>query len=476
MPSYPLTVARIFTLKENEPVCIPGTRRGDLDKWVVLPAGTALAVAESQRIWHRLSDDGAFVPVEPFTEDVDLVIYADGTVGELPVEVGVFGEGEPDDLCGFPLLTGEEAVRLHPEFADAFAELEPDPEFEEMERTEAELDRQWEAMADVEAREGRLSATYRAQLQSTPFGVQIQDLAEIAELYNDDLLRQAIGQHPDMDAYEWSDDEAKRGAALGLVSRMLVAEAILQPGVRQADLKGPMGISSGPQTERTYPLGKAGFLKRTSEKTQVFLAPGDRVGELGLDASSAAELIAWRDGDPEAWDEIIDRATHRVERNVPESSPWEPDPFIVEHDDGSIPFGPDAPSARAWPRVPDAWADNPHILRWWTPACDEAIREQIQGWRWHYPWKLTDAVVAVVGKEAIDSWAAQDPKCQEYAYYNVLMYFGIARARRVGLERELPMPEERVCRRCGKSFHEDLVPMRQVREGSTDAANNCGKC
>lgn len=143
----------------------------------------------------------------------------------------------------------------------------------------------------------------------------------------------------------------------------------------------------------------------------------------------------------------------------------------------SIPFGPVAPSARAWPRVPDAWADNPHILRWWTPACDEAIIDLIRRWHWHYPWQLPDAVVAVVGKDTIDRWAAEDPKCHQYNYENVLMYFGIAHARRVGLERAMPMPQERICLLCDARFDEDRVPMAQVRRlGSLDIVDYCEGC
>lgn len=151
------------------------------------------------------------------------------------------------------------------------------------------------------------------------------------------------------------------------------------------------------------------------------------------------------------------------------------DPVLREQD--SVSFGPDAPSARAWPRVRDAWADNPHILRWWTLACDEAISDLIRRWHWHYPWQLSDAVAAVVGKDTIDRWAAEDPMCRRYAYYNVLMYFGIARARRVGLERAMPMPQERICLLCDARFDEDQVPMAQVRRlGSLDIVDYCKDC
>lgn len=468
----------------------------DRDRWVVIPAGTALAVAEHQGTWFFHSEEGVHCAAEPFTVEVDLVVYKDGTVGMLPVEVGVFGEGEPDDLSGVPALTCEEATQLHPEFADLFT-AEPDPEFEEQERARAESDRQWEAMAEIERREGRLSAAYRMQLRLTPHAIPVRDMAEIAELYDDDLLRQAINGHPDreidedLEDDEWSveddewakatadrfDEDAKAGAAIGLIARMLVAEAILHPGVRQSDLKGHMGITSGPQSKLTYPLGKAGILHRTVEKTQVFLAPTDRCEELGLDENSAAELVAWRDGNPDLWAEIIQRATEPVQVENPDDGYGEfVDYYADERDDGSIPFGPDAPSARAWRRVPDEWADNPHILRWWTAECDATVAELIGQWRWHYPWKLADAVGAVVGKDTIDRWTTQDPKCQQYAYNNVLMYFGIAHARRVGLERALPMPQTRTCTRCGTGFEEDLVPMRRVRAGNAEVADNCGKC
>lgn len=499
--AYPLTVAKIFTLKDNEPVyierrdadagAIPAGRTevGDRDRWVVIPAGTALAVAEFQRTWHLLSEDGTATPAEPFTVDVDLIVYKDGTIGSLPVEVGIFGEGQADDLSGLRALTRDEATQLHPEFADVFT-VENDPEFEEQKRAEAEWIRQSEALAEVEHQAGRHSVAYRIQLRETPHSVGIGDLAEIAELYDDDQLRQAIERHPDKDgdewddAYEWTDaaaaaldEEVQRGAARGRIARMLVAEAILQPGIRQVDLTERMGISSETQSMFTYPLGKAAVLHRTLEKSRVVLAPTDCSGELGLDEVSAAELVAWRDGNRDDWNEVVQRATEPVQLgNQPDIYEEFRDGYRYVGDDGSIPFGPDAPSARAWPGVPDERADNLHILRWWTPECDEAIAELIERWRWHYPWKLTDAVVAVVGKEVIDRWAAEDPVCHQYVYYNVLMNFGIARARRVGLERALPMPQTRACSRCRATFEEDLAPLRRARAENPQVDHDCGRC
>ena len=483
-------MARIFTIFEDEPVNVTADLMGlppEAERWVILPAGTALAVAAKQKQWRQMSDEGGWVAVPEFEEDLGVVVTADGTVAEFPMDTGMLGDGEPDDISGLPLLTVEEVIRLRPNLAELFEELEPDPEYDEMRRIEAEEDRQYEALQAVEERDGRLSVAYLEQLRRTPFGTSIDELAELAELYDDDSLREAVRQHPYLKYEEELESVAQRGAALGLISRMLVAEAVMQPGVRQADLKGAMGISSGPQTQRTYPLGKAGFLNRTSVKTQVFLAPGERCGELGLDADSAAALIAWRDGNPGKWAEVIRRAT----REAWTSPPRIPD-ILAEYlagdsfsevlgapdiDDGSIPFGSDAPSARAWPRVPDVRADNPHILKWWTTACDEAMTELIRRWRWHYPWKLSEAITVVVGKDTIDRWAAEDPICHQYAYYNVLMYFGIARARRIGLERALPMPQERTCMRCKTLFAEDRVPMRQVqRLASGDTIDHCKDC
>jgi hypothetical protein len=38
----------------------------------------------------------------------------------------------------------------------------------------------------------------------------------------------------------------------------------------------------------------------------------------------------------------------------------------------------------------------------------------------------------------IAAWRAEDPLCEQYAYYNVLTNFAVARARTTGLEDTLP--------------------------------------
>lgn len=336
-PSYPGGMARIFTLKSDEPVRItppgvdrwtippPGTKLEDLDRWVILPAGTALAVTEPGGVRYLipidnirvLSEESDWVVVDHDVEDdVYVIVYTDGTAMDFPAETGTLGDGEPDDLSGLPLLTSEEAAELRPDFAWLFNVTEG-PEPDEIDRVEAEPDKQAEALSAIADRDGRLSVAYVEQLKRTPFGAQVHDLAELAELYDDDSLREAVDQHPDVKNYEWVQAEAKKGAALGLISRMLVAEAIVRPGSRQVDIARAMRINSSTLGTLSYHMAKAGFFDRTKAGARVVLGPGARCAETGLDTEKALRLIADREDRAEVWDEIVFTATHSVPRPEP---------------------------------------------------------------------------------------------------------------------------------------------------------------
>lgn len=116
-----------------------------------------------------------------------------------------------------------------------------------------------------------------------------------------------------------------------------------------------------------------------------------------------------------------------------------------------------------WEAVPARYADNRHILSWWTRRHDDAIRAQMQRMGWYYGWYIHDAVQAVTPAEVLQRWRQDDPLCEQYAFYNIIMYFGIARAQTSGMEREIAPPRFLACAACGLQFNERDHPQHLMK-------------
>jgi hypothetical protein len=162
--------------------------------------------------------------------------------------------------------------------------------------------------------EKRFSAAYLTQIRRQPAKAHLPFLAELAELYDDAELRAAVADHPDWHSSPWVINESRRAPATGAVERMLVAEAMTHPGVRQVDLARSMGIASSALGHLTYFLGKAQILDRQTVGGRVILSPGKRCEEVGLDTDAAQALIATRESDPQSWHTTVRRLTHGQER------------------------------------------------------------------------------------------------------------------------------------------------------------------
>lgn len=130
-----------------------------------------------------------------------------------------------------------------------------------------------------------------------------------------------------------------------------------------------------------------------------------------------------------------------------------------------------------WEPVPEAYADNEHILSWWTASHDAVIRAEIDRMGWHYGWYIFDAVERITPPEIIEQWRRADPLCKQYAYYNVIMYFGIARAQTVGLEQFIAPPREIVCAACAEVFDEEQYDHYLVKwVGGRASIRCCAVC
>jgi hypothetical protein len=122
------------------------------------------------------------------------------------------------------------------------------------------------------------------------------------------------------------------------------------------------------------------------------------------------------------------------------------------------------------------YAKNPHILKWWTPAHDELIEEQIQEWQWEWYWNITDRILATTPVDTIETWKQEDPTCSHRAWYNILMYFALSRAVQLGLISRIRTPEWKTCPLCGQRFIEDSLSPALVRRLGINNLDFCGVC
>jgi hypothetical protein len=122
------------------------------------------------------------------------------------------------------------------------------------------------------------------------------------------------------------------------------------------------------------------------------------------------------------------------------------------------------------------FAKNKHILKWWTLAHDDLIVGQIEEEQWMWYWSITDTIVSNTEKEILDEWQEVDPLCSKYAWYNILMYFAVARANKLGLTNDIRQPQWKKCRLCGEEFIESSLPQPLVRRFGIDRLYYCSPC
>ena len=131
----------------------------------------------------------------------------------------------------------------------------------------------------------------------------------------------------------------------------------------------------------------------------------------------------------------------------------------------------------AVPHVPAEWAANPHVLRWWGAEQDAVLAEQIKTSAWLYHWRLHPAIEAITVPDTYERWREADSLCVQYAHYNLVMYFGVARAQALGLESLIRRPQEKRCVLCKSGFSESQVaPWAVDRLGGVDAIDFCQEC
>lgn len=130
-----------------------------------------------------------------------------------------------------------------------------------------------------------------------------------------------------------------------------------------------------------------------------------------------------------------------------------------------------------FPELPIEYAENRYILRWWQPKHDELLQQLAASLDWYWMWDISTAIQEITTPEALNIWRKEDPLCHRYAWYNVLMYFAVARAQQHGLDDQAARPQVLECFQCGESFNqEDLPQWAMHRLGGMSALRFCLEC
>ncbi len=136
----------------------------------------------------------------------------------------------------------------------------------------------------------------------------------------------------------------------------------------------------------------------------------------------------------------------------------------------------DEPAYRHSPIDPRL-AENPHILRWWTPVHDEILTDLIARWQWDWASKeVTDEVLKITPEEVVEKWRTQDPACRRHVWYNVILYFARSRAEQLGLTDAIKEPQWKTCLLCDERFVEDSLPGPLIRRLGMERLDFCAPC
>lgn len=122
------------------------------------------------------------------------------------------------------------------------------------------------------------------------------------------------------------------------------------------------------------------------------------------------------------------------------------------------------------------YLENKFILDWWTSGHDHLLEEQITKLQWCWYWEIRDIIVEITPPNVIENWKNKDPLCDQYAWYNILMYFAISRAESLNYTKNIREPVWKVCPLCGNQFIESSLPHPLVRRIGIDRIDFCSPC
>ena len=121
-------------------------------------------------------------------------------------------------------------------------------------------------------------------------------------------------------------------------------------------------------------------------------------------------------------------------------------------------------------------ANNPLILKWWTKKHDSLLKSQILEYQWCWSSRITEEIKLLTDKGIIDGWKEVDPLCKKYAWYNILMFFAIARAEVLGFGHLIREARWIICPLCNNKFIETSLPEPFVLRLGINQLDFCSPC
>ena len=125
-----------------------------------------------------------------------------------------------------------------------------------------------------------------------------------------------------------------------------------------------------------------------------------------------------------------------------------------------------------WPPV--SFAENDHILVWWLPEYDEALRQLVAEYQWAWQRTAFWHLQALIPEAVLRAWRDSDPLCREYQWQGVLDTFAAARAKQLGLS--FRPAAQKVCSCCSWKFAEDGLPDRFIARLGINEIDLCERC
>ena len=126
-----------------------------------------------------------------------------------------------------------------------------------------------------------------------------------------------------------------------------------------------------------------------------------------------------------------------------------------------------------WP--PISFAENDHVLVWWLPEYDDALRQLVDEFQWAWRSALFRHLETRIPETVLRAWRDADPLCHEWSsWYQVLDVFAAARAKQLGIR---PRVAQRVaCSCCGREFLESHLPYAFIARVGANGIDVCEKC
>lgn len=126
--------------------------------------------------------------------------------------------------------------------------------------------------------------------------------------------------------------------------------------------------------------------------------------------------------------------------------------------------------------APISYCDNQYVNSWWTEDHDKMILSQIELAQWNWPWDISNVIISDTPQITIENWRDTDPLCKQYAWYNILMYYSVAKAKKLGYLKRIRKAERKKCHLCNNDFVENSLPYPFIKRLGINNLDFCSPC